>query len=67
MNLGRLPIVDPDEGEGFPGDYITTNQNDSQHTICELVCQSTVEAFCHEIRRQSGPGTRGERDDEAAE
>ncbi|MER9265420.1 hypothetical protein NKI63_12695 [Mesorhizobium sp. M0410] len=67
MNLGRLPIVDADEGEGFSGDYIATNQNDSQHTICELVCQSTIKAFRHEVGSKRGPSARGERDDEAAE
>ncbi|TIN83330.1 MAG: hypothetical protein E5Y00_10015 [Mesorhizobium sp.] len=43
--LGRLLFVDADKVEGLAGDYVTTNQNNSQDTVCELIRKSAVEAF----------------------
>ena len=55
--LGRLLFVDADQLERVACDHVTTNQNDSQHAICELIRQSAVKAFGHEVGREgrSGP------------
>lgn len=61
--LSRLLFVGTDQRKGFARYQVTTNQKNSQHAVCKLVCESAVKAFGHEIGRQSRTGTRGERYD----
>lgn len=59
--LGRLLFVDADEVEGLAGDYVTTNQNKSQHAICELIRKSAVEALGYKVRCKCRAKSRSDR------
>lgn len=58
--LGSLLFVEADERKSLACDQVTTNQNHSQHAVCELIRKTAVKAFRHEIGRQRSTSTRGE-------